>query len=211
MIVHEVMGRDCGWLTAATAAKYRERLSKRLVLPEMGVTKGKLDVHAVYIPEVPIDLESEARRLRTILDKNDCVNLFISEGAGVKDIVARMEEQGQTVQRDAFGHVKLDSINPGKYFADNISKMIDAEKAPACTSSTSMHLQHQHTPRACRTHLKARHAQHAMHSMSPLAMLSCLRCRSVSRFLCRSRATLHVPRRRTLPTLSSSASRLCWL
>jgi len=128
MIVHEVMGRDCGWLTAATAAKYRERLSKRKFLPELGVTKERLDVHAVYIPEIPIDLESEARRLRAVLDKNDCVNLFISEGAGVKDIVARMEEQGQTVQRDAFGHVKLDSINPGKYFADNISKLIDAEK-----------------------------------------------------------------------------------
>ena len=29
MIVHEVMGRDCGWLTAATAHKYRERLAAR--------------------------------------------------------------------------------------------------------------------------------------------------------------------------------------
>ena len=39
-----------------------------------------------------------------------------------------MEAQGQEVQRDAFGHVKLDSINPGKYFADTISTMIGAEK-----------------------------------------------------------------------------------
>ena len=39
-----------------------------------------------------------------------------------------MEAQGQEVQRDAFGHVKLDSINPGKYFADTISGMIGAEK-----------------------------------------------------------------------------------
>lgn len=118
MIVHEVMGRDCGWLTAATAQKYRERLSKRHLLPALGVRKERLDVHAVYIPEMPIDLEAEGRRLRAVLDEQDCVNIFISEGAGVKDIVARMEEQGQTVQRDAFGHVKLDSINPGKYFAD---------------------------------------------------------------------------------------------
>merc|ERR1712072_1146931 len=44
------------------------------------------------------------------------------------DIVARMEAKGQEVQRDAFGHVKLDSINPGKYFADTISGMIGAEK-----------------------------------------------------------------------------------
>jgi pyrophosphate--fructose-6-phosphate 1-phosphotransferase len=128
MIVHEVMGRDCGWLTAATAAKYRERLSERALLPMIGVTKKRLDVHGVYVPEMAIDLEKEAARLREILDKNDNVNIFISEGAGVKDIVARMEAQGQEVQRDAFGHVKLDSINPGKYFADTVSAMIGAEK-----------------------------------------------------------------------------------
>lgn len=36
MIVHEVMGRDCGWLTAATAKKYREQLAKRPLLPAIG-------------------------------------------------------------------------------------------------------------------------------------------------------------------------------
>merc|ERR1712060_437944 len=70
MIVHEVMGRDCGWLTAATAKKYRERLSKRQLLPAIGLSKERLDVHAV-------------------LDAHDNVNIFISEGAGVKDIVAK--------------------------------------------------------------------------------------------------------------------------
>jgi pyrophosphate--fructose-6-phosphate 1-phosphotransferase len=128
MIVHEVMGRDCGWLTAATAAKYRERLAERPLLPMIGLTKQRLEVHGVYIPELAIDLEAEAARLKTILDANDNVNIFISEGAGVKDIVARMEAEGKPVERDAFGHVKLDSINPGKYFADTISSMIGAEK-----------------------------------------------------------------------------------
>merc|ERR1712167_445704 len=91
-------------------------------------TKTRLDVHAVYVPELSIDLEKEAARLKAVLDANDNVNIFISEGAGVKDIVARMESEGKEVQRDAFGHVKLDSINPGKYFADTISGMIGAEK-----------------------------------------------------------------------------------
>ena len=68
------------------------------------------------------------RKLKEILDKHDNVNIFISEGAGVKDIVARMEAEGKEVQRDAFGHVKLDSINPGKYFADTFSGLIGAEK-----------------------------------------------------------------------------------
>ena len=128
MIVHEVMGRDCGWLTAATAAKYRERLEERPLLPMIGLTKDRLDVHGVYVPEISYDFEKEAARLKAILDKNDNVNVFISEGAGVKDIVARMEAEGKEVQRDAFGHVKLDTINPGKYFADTISAMIGAEK-----------------------------------------------------------------------------------
>ena len=39
-----------------------------------------------------------------------------------------MEAEGQVVQRDAFGHVKLDSINPGKYLADALSTLIGAEK-----------------------------------------------------------------------------------
>merc|ERR1712060_813427 len=128
MIVHEVMGRDCGWLTAATAKKYRERLSKRQLLPAIGLSKERLDVHAVFLPEVPVDFEAEAKRLRAVLDAHDNVNIFISEGAGVKDIVARMEAEGKEVQRDAFGHVKLDSINPGKYFADTFSALIGAEK-----------------------------------------------------------------------------------
>jgi len=85
-------------------------------------------VHGVYVPELSVNIEKEAERLRAILDANDNVNVFISEGAGVKDIVAKMEAEGKEVQRDAFGHVKLDSINPGKYFADTIAAMIGAEK-----------------------------------------------------------------------------------
>jgi pyrophosphate--fructose-6-phosphate 1-phosphotransferase len=32
------------------------------------------------------------------------------------------------VPRDAFGHVKLDAVNPGKYFAEQFAKKIGAEK-----------------------------------------------------------------------------------
>ena len=37
LIVHEVMGRHCGWLTAATAAEYRSWLDSRTWLPEIGL------------------------------------------------------------------------------------------------------------------------------------------------------------------------------
>src|SRR5690606_1896832 len=81
-----------------------------------------------YIPEMAIDIEAEAERLRGIMDELDNVNVFISEGAGVDDIVREMEAAGKTVPRDAFGHVKLDAVNPGKYFAEDIAKKIGAEK-----------------------------------------------------------------------------------
>lgn len=59
------------------------------------------------------------------------------QGAGVKDIVAQMEAEGKSVPRDAFGHVKLDAINPGKYFADTFSALLGCEKVLAAPSHTT--------------------------------------------------------------------------
>ena len=75
-----------------------------------------------------VDLAAEAARLKAIMDRVDNVNIFISEGAGVESIVAEMQAKGQEVPRDAFGHVKLDAINPGKWFGDQFAKMLGAEK-----------------------------------------------------------------------------------
>jgi pyrophosphate--fructose-6-phosphate 1-phosphotransferase len=128
LIVHEVMGRNCGWLTAATAAEYMALIDHDDFLPEIGLDRERLEVHGVYIPEMAIDIEAEAARLKGILDDIDNVNIFVSEGAGVADIVRQMEADGQEVPRDAFGHVKLDAVNPGKYFAEQFAKKISAEK-----------------------------------------------------------------------------------
>ena len=128
LIVHEVMGRNCGWLTAATAAQYRERLTAREFLPEMGLSQARRDVHAVYVPEMDFDLAAEAKRLRDVMDQHDCVNLFISEGAGVETIVKEMQSRGEEVPTDAFGHYKLDAVNPGKWFGKQFAEMLNAEK-----------------------------------------------------------------------------------
>ncbi|CAK0817927.1 unnamed protein product [Prorocentrum cordatum] len=127
-IIHEVMGRDCGWLTAATANQYMKYLSNHTMLPELFVDHSRLAVHAVYLPEMVIDIEAEAKRLKAIMDEFDCVNIFISEGAGVKDIVKEQEAKGIEIPRDAFGHVKLDAVNVGKYFGDTFAAKIGAEK-----------------------------------------------------------------------------------
>ena len=62
------------------------------------------------------------------MDQYDAVNIFISEGAGVDAIVAEMQAKGQEIPRDAFGHIKLDAINPGKWFGEQFAEMLGAEK-----------------------------------------------------------------------------------
>lgn len=128
LIVHEVMGRNCGWLTAYTAKVYREQLAQLNFLPEIGLSSTRKDVHAVYIPEMEIDMAAEAQRLQAVMDEHDNVNLFISEGAGVDAIVKEMEAAGEDVPRDAFGHIKLDAVNPGAWFGKQFAKQIGAEK-----------------------------------------------------------------------------------
>jgi len=128
LIIHEVMGRNCGWLTAATAAAYRQLLDREEFVPGLGLARANLEIHGVYLPEMAIDLAAEAKRLKAVMDRVDNVNLFISEGAGVAAIVAELQARGQEVPRDAFGHVKLDAVNPGKWFGDQFAKMIGAEK-----------------------------------------------------------------------------------
>lgn len=128
LIIHEVMGRHCGWLTAATAREYRSRLGKRRFLPELLISRERWDVDAVYVPELTIDFSAEVERLRRRMDEKDGVNIFLSEGTGVKMIVAEMEAAGEDVPRDPFGHVRLDDIQPGQWFAKQFTEKLGAEK-----------------------------------------------------------------------------------
>jgi pyrophosphate--fructose-6-phosphate 1-phosphotransferase len=128
LLVHEVMGRGCGWLTAATAARYRERLAERSFVPALGVTRDVHDIHGVYLPELDIDLAAEAVRLTGVMDRLGCVNLFVAEGAGVASIVRDMQARGEAVPLDAFGHPKLDAVNPGAWFAREFATRIGAAK-----------------------------------------------------------------------------------
>ena len=129
LIVHEVMGRHCGWLTAAAARDYHQWVAERRHWnPSAGLVKERWDVHAVFLPEMKLDLEGEAQRLRGVMDEIGNVNIFLSEGAGVPEIIAELEAKGEEVQRDPFGHVKLDTINPGQWFAKQFAELIGAEK-----------------------------------------------------------------------------------
>jgi diphosphate-dependent phosphofructokinase len=131
LILHEVMGRDSGYLTAATSYEYRKILTEQAIVPNSffpyNNTKPR-DIHAVWIPEMPLDIKKEGERLKKVMDEVGCVNVFFGEGTGVKEIVASMEAAGEEVPRDAFGHVSLAKINPGNYFSKHLSDAVGAEK-----------------------------------------------------------------------------------
>lgn len=128
LIIHEIMGRNCGWLTAAGSKEYHEWLATQEWVPSIGLTKERWDIHAIFLPEMAIDIDAEATRLKAIMDEQGNVNIFLSEGAGVPEIIAEMEAAGAEIQRDPFGHVKLDTINPGQWFAKQFAAKIGAEK-----------------------------------------------------------------------------------
>jgi diphosphate-dependent phosphofructokinase len=131
LLIHEVMGRNCGWLTAETARAYRARLHARAneLAPAFGMDTSYLDVDAVYVPEAPVDIAAEAARLRAVIDRKGSANVFVSEGAGVNDIVAEIIANGGEVSRDAFGHVRLDKVNVGGWFSNKFADLVGAEKA----------------------------------------------------------------------------------
>jgi diphosphate-dependent phosphofructokinase len=128
LVIHEVMGRNCGWLTAATARVYRERLRALEFLPTFNLGIHHKGIDAIYVPEMAMDIAAEATRLKAVMDRKDSVNIFVSEGAGVDAIIAEMQARGDEPARDAFGHVRLDSINVGDWFGKQFGKLVGADK-----------------------------------------------------------------------------------
>jgi diphosphate-dependent phosphofructokinase len=128
LLIHEVMGRNCGWLTAATAQAYRERLAGLQLLPDLNLRLERKAIDAVYVPELGVDIEAEGARLKAIMDRKACVSVFVSEGANAGGIVEEMLSRGEEVKRDAFGHVALDKVNVGDWFAKRLTKLVGAER-----------------------------------------------------------------------------------
>ena len=128
LIIHEVMGRNCGWLTAYSSYLYRKNLKDMKFIPELLLNKSKWDIHAIYIPENNFLLDSEVKRLNNIMDKYDCVNIFLSEGAGINNIVQEMKNNNEEIKYDAFGHVRLDEINPGQWYAKFFKNKLNCHK-----------------------------------------------------------------------------------
>ena len=103
--------------TAAAALAHHQWVHDAQFAEWLENSAARWDVHGVYVPERPFDLAEEVTRLRKVMEQHSSVNLFISEGAGAQEIVAAMEAAGKEVPRDLFGHVQLDKVDPGKWFA----------------------------------------------------------------------------------------------
>ncbi|RLQ88197.1 pyrophosphate--fructose-6-phosphate 1-phosphotransferase [Notoacmeibacter ruber] len=128
LVVHEVMGRHSGWLTAATARAYRARIAGRAYPDNFLMSAALKDLEGVYVPELSIDLESERERLKKVMTDHRFATVFVSEGALVDTIVAEREAAGDDLPRDAFGHVRLDKVNVGEWFAGQLGPSIGADK-----------------------------------------------------------------------------------
>ncbi len=128
LIIHEVMGRHCGWLTAETARRHHAWVAEQEWLPGIGLDGRRWDVHAVFVPEAHIDLAGESARLKAVMDEIGCGNIVLSGGAGLRELVAELEAAGLEVPVDPFGHVQLDKVNPGAWFGKQFAERLGAEK-----------------------------------------------------------------------------------
>lgn len=128
LVIHEIMGRNCGWLVYETAKNYRQWLREQSFVTGMGPDRTRWDIHGIYIPELPLDIEAEKQRLLAVINRVGNVNLFVGEGAGIESILEDLQRRDMPIPRDAFGHVKLDMINPGKWFGNQFAEMLHAEK-----------------------------------------------------------------------------------
>lgn len=128
LIIHEVMGRNCGWLTGRTAYDFKRSIEDWSWMPEGLLRQARWDVDAVWVPEMEIDLHAEAHRLEQAMDDKDSVNIFISEGAGIDTIVKEKLAAGEEVKKDAFGHYRIDELETGKWFGAKLKDLLGAEK-----------------------------------------------------------------------------------
>lgn len=88
--VLEVMGRNAGWLTAATA---------------LAAHKGH-GPDLIYLPEVDFDLEQMIADVKRIYEQTGKVIIAVSEGVKTKDGTYIPELVGE-VEVDAFGHKQM--------------------------------------------------------------------------------------------------------
>ena len=103
----EIMGRNAGWLTGASALSKGEDCDG----PDL-----------IYLPEIPFDIEDFIQRVRALLETKSTVVVAVSEGIRLKDGRYVCEVFGGSDYVGAFGHVQL--TGSGNYLAGVIRNEI---------------------------------------------------------------------------------------
>ncbi|MDD3277340.1 MAG: 6-phosphofructokinase [Lachnospiraceae bacterium] len=103
----EVMGRNAGWLTGATALAKTEECEG----PDL-----------IYLPEADFDLEKCTKKVRALLKKKESIVIAVSEGIHLADGRYVCELSGGADYVDAFGHKQLQGTAAylAGYFASEI-------------------------------------------------------------------------------------------
>lgn len=104
----EVMGRNAGWLTAATSLANMKGCGPDLI----------------YLPELPLDLDKLVEDVKRIFDEKGKVIVAVSEGVKTLDGKFLPELVGE-VSVDAFGHKQMGGT--GEVLADYLKDRIDTK------------------------------------------------------------------------------------
>jgi 6-phosphofructokinase 1 len=99
----EIMGRNAGWLTAASALAKGEDCE---------------GVDMIFLPEVPFDIDLFMQRIKELSQKKSSIVIAVSEGIKVADGRYVFELKDHVEFVDAFGHKQLQGT--AKFLADKI-------------------------------------------------------------------------------------------
>lgn len=90
--INVIMGRDAGWLTAATA---------------LGRKTDADGPHLIYLPERPIKIEDMVKQIKEVHDRLGRCVLAVSEGVRDTDNIVWAKKLKQDAEVDAHGNVQL--------------------------------------------------------------------------------------------------------
>lgn len=104
----EVMGRNAGWLTAATA---------------LAKSPDNEGVDFIYLPELPFDMGKCLEDVRNLMETKRQVTIAVSEGLWEDENSHFFDEISKNAKIDAFGHKELSGVGDciGKFFKKELN------------------------------------------------------------------------------------------
>ncbi|MCR4750864.1 MAG: 6-phosphofructokinase [Eubacterium sp.] len=103
----EIMGRNAGWLTGASALAAGEDCEG----PDM-----------IYLPEISFDVDTFVAKVKDLLEKKDVVVVAVSEGIHNAEGKYICEFTSGSETKDAFGHIQM--TGTASYLAQVVSQQL---------------------------------------------------------------------------------------